>query len=168
MTRSKKDKSPRIDRDWTKSRNLNVPISLEDLMVKELPLSLDDGDMCKLSVSTHSTNEDSTCINFKNSILDHPKNLIEVICARLLIDQGLTRNRITTGPNQYRFTRTFLDGEALRIFDIKLTELRHETFVNLILVMDRVVTYFGPKECLSNQKRYIDYKMEKPHKLTKR
>ena len=27
---------------------------------------------------------------------------------------------------------------------------------------------FGPKECLSKQKRYIRYKMEKPRKLTTR
>ena len=72
------------------------------------------------------------------------------------------------GPNQYRFTQTFLDGEALRIFDLKLTELRHETAADIILVMDHVVTYFGPKKCLSKQKRYIRYKMEKPRKLTTR
>ena len=34
--------------------------------------------------------------------------------------------------------------------------------------MDHVVTYFGPKYCLYNQKHYIRYKMEKPRKLTKR
>ena len=28
--------------------------------------------------------------------------------------------------------------------------------------MNHVVTYFGPKECLSKQKRYIRYKMDKP------
>ena len=49
------------------------------------------------------------------------------------------------GSNQYRFTRTFIDGEALRIFDLKSTELRHENVANLILVMNHVVTYFGPE-----------------------
>ena len=34
--------------------------------------------------------------------------------------------------------------------------------------MNHVVAYFGPKECLSNQKHYLRYKMEKPHKLTTR
>ena len=82
-------------------------------------------------------------------ILDHPKNLIGVLRARLAIAQGLTGNNITTGPNQYRFTRTFLDGEALRIFNLKSTELRHKTVANLILVMDHVVTYVGTKERLS-------------------
>ena len=124
-------------------------------MVKELPSSPEDGDMRKMSVRTDSTNEDLTRVKQKIHILDHPKNLIEVLRARLSIAQGLTGNNITTGPNKYRFTRTFLDGEALRIFDFKLTELRHETVANLILLMDHVVTYFFPKQCLSKQKRYI-------------
>ena len=34
--------------------------------------------------------------------------------------------------------------------------------------MNHVVDYFGPKECLSKQKRYIHYKMEKTHKLATR
>ena len=98
--------------------------------------------------------------------MDHSKNLIKVLCGILAIEKGITGNNITTGPNQYRFTRTFLDGEALRIFDLKLTELRQETVFNLNLVMHHVVTYFGPKECLSKQKCYLRYKMEKPRKLT--
>ena len=34
--------------------------------------------------------------------------------------------------------------------------------------MNHVVTYFGPNECLSNQKHYLRYKMIKPHRLTTR
>ena len=110
MTHSKKYKSTRVNHDWTKARKVNAPISLEDLMVKELPSSLEGGDIRELSVPTDPTNEDSTRIKRKICILDHPKNLIEVLHARLAISQGLTGNNITTGPNQYRFTRTFLDG----------------------------------------------------------
>ena len=73
-------------------------------MVNELPLSLDDGDMRKLSVHTDPTNENSTRVKQKNRILDHPKNLLEVLRERLAIDQGLTGNNITMGPNQYSFT----------------------------------------------------------------
>ena len=125
MARSKKDKSPQIYHDWKKGGKVNAPISLEGLLVKELPLSLEDGDMRELSVCTDPTNEDSTRVKQKIRILDHPKNLIEVLRARLAISQGLTRNDITMGPNQYHFIRTFLDEEALRIFNLKLTELRH-------------------------------------------
>ena len=109
-------------------------------MVKELPSSLEYGDMRKLTVRTDLSNEDSTCIKQKIRILDHPKNLIDVLRARLAISQVLTGNNITTRPNQYCSTRTFLDGEVLRIFDLKSTELPHETVANLILVMNRVVT----------------------------
>ena len=72
------------------------------------------------------------------------------------------------GPNQYRFTLTFLDREALRIFDLKSTELPHENVVNLNIVMNHVVAFFDTKECLSKQKRYIRYKTEKPYKITMR
>ena len=137
-------------------------------MVKELPLSLEDGDMRELSVRTDPSNEDSTRIKKKIHILDHPKNLIEVLHARLSIYQGLTGNSIKMVPSQYRFTQTFLDGEVLHIFDFQLTELCHKTVANLILVMSHVVIYFGPKECLSKQKYYILYKMEKPRKITTR
>ena len=71
---------------------------MEDLIVKELPLSLDDSDMRKLSVRTDPTNEDSTRVKQKNRILDHPKNLLEVLRARLAIAQGLSGNNITKGP----------------------------------------------------------------------
>ena len=98
-----------------------------------------------LSVHTDPTNEDLTRVKQNIHISDHPKNLIEVLCSRLAIVQCLTGNNVTMGPNQYRFTQTFLYGGALRIFDLKLTELRHKNVANLILVMDHVVTYFGTK-----------------------
>ena len=154
MPRHEREKSPQNNRGWTKERKVNAPIIIEELMVKELPLSLDNSGMRKLSVHTDPANEDSTHIK-KNSHFGPPKNLLEVLRTMLVITQGLTVNNITMGPNQYRFTRTFLDGEVLRIFDLKLTELRCKTVSNLILVMDHAVTYFGPKECLSKQKLYI-------------
>ena len=67
MEGSEKEKPPRIYCGWTKARNTNVSISLEELMVKELPLSLEDGDMRKLSVSTDPTNEDSTRVKQKSA-----------------------------------------------------------------------------------------------------
>ena len=48
MALRKKDKYPRANRDTTKTRKVNAPIILEDSMVKELPSSLDDGDMHEL------------------------------------------------------------------------------------------------------------------------
>ena len=121
--------------------------------------STQDGAICELSVLSDPSNEQSTKIKWKIRILDHPKNIIEVLRARLAIEKGLAGNAITTGPNQYRFTRTFLDGEALRIFDLNSTELVQETVNNLKIVMNHDVSYFGPKECLSKQKCYLHYKM---------
>ena len=71
-------------------------------MVKEVSLSLEDGDIRELSVLTDPTNEDSTRIKRKIRILNHPKNLIEVLRPRLAIDHGLTGINITTGTKQYR------------------------------------------------------------------
>ena len=125
MTSHKKEKSPQTDRGRTKDRKVTATISLEESMVKELSVSLDDGDMRKLSVRTYPTNFYSNRVKQKIRILDHPKNLLEVLCAWLAISQGLTGNNITTGPNKYCFTQTFHKGEALRVFSLKATELRH-------------------------------------------
>ena len=94
-------------------------------------------------------------------MLDHPKNIIEVLRAQLAIEKGLVGNTIITGPNGFRFTRTFLEGEALRIFNLNATELGQEKAANLKTVLNHVVSYFGPNECLSKKKRYLCYKMTK-------
>ena len=54
-------------------------------MVKELPSSLEYGDTRKMLVFTDPTNDDSTRVKQKICILDHHKNLIEVLCARIAI-----------------------------------------------------------------------------------
>ena len=129
-------KSAQPSRDGPKKRSgTSSPISLEDLIEKEVQSSTQDSAIRELSVLADPTNEQSTKIKQKIRILDHPKNLIEVLRARLAIEKGISGNAITTGPNQYRFTRTFLDGEALRIFDLKSTELCQETVSNLKIVM---------------------------------
>ena len=117
MARGEQGNSTRLNRDWTKKMSgIAAPISLKDLMKKEVQSSLHDGAIRELSVLADPANEDSTKIKRKIRIFDHPKNLIGVLHSRLAISQGLTGNNITTVPNQYRFTITFLDGEALRIF----------------------------------------------------
>ena len=137
-------------------------------MDKEVLLSSQDGTISELSVLSDPSNEQSTKTKHKICILEHPKNLIEVLRAQLAIKKGLIGNAITTGPNKYRFTRTFLDGEALHIFYLKATELVQETAANLKIVMNHVVAYFGPNECLSKKKRYLRYNTVKPRRLTTR
>ena len=118
--RSEQAKSAQPSCDALKKRSsTSAPISLEDLMDKEMQSSSQYVAIRELSVLANPSNEHSTKIKRKIRILDHPKNLIEVLRARLAIEKGLFGNAITTGPNKYRFTRTFFDGEALRIFDLK-------------------------------------------------
>ena len=131
-------------------------------------MSLGNDDMRQILVRTDPTNEYLTRVKQKIHIMDNPKNLLEVLHARPAMVQGLTGSNTTTGPNQYRFTQSFFDREAFCIFDWKLTEFCHKTVSNLIFDMDHVMTYFGPDKCLSNQKRYINYKMVKPQKITTR
>ena len=154
MARSEQGKSARLSCYWNKKRSGTLaPINLEDLMEKEVQLPTQDGAIHELSVLADPTKEQSTKIKRKIRILDHPKNLIKVLRARPAIKKYITGNVITTGPNQYCFIRTFLDGEALRIFGLKLTQFLQETVSNHKIVINHVVTYFGPKECLSKQKR---------------
>ena len=69
-------------------------------MDKEVQSSTQDGAIRELSVLADLTNEQFTKIKQKIRILDHSKNLIEILRARLAIKKGLTGNAITTGPNQ--------------------------------------------------------------------
>ena len=94
-----------------------APISLEDMMDKEVLLSSQDGEIRELSVLSNPSNDKSTKIKQRIKILAHPKNLMEVLWARMAIEKGLIGNAITIGPNGFYFTRTFLEGEALRIFE---------------------------------------------------
>ena len=129
---SEQAKSARNSRDTLKKRSITyAPISLEDLIDKEVLSSSQDGAIPELSVLANPINEHSTKIKRKIRILDHPKNLIEVLRAQLAIEKGLIGIAITTGPNKFRFTRTFLEREALRIFDLMATELVQETAANL-------------------------------------
>ena len=87
-----------------------APISLEDLMAKEVLSSSQDGNIRDLSVLSDPSNKKSMNIKQRIRMLDHPKNIIEVLWARLAIEKGLIGNTITTGPNKFRFTRIFLEG----------------------------------------------------------
>ena len=89
--RSELVKSAQHSRDVLKKRSgTSAPISLEDLMEKEVQSSAQDGAICELLVLANPSNEHSTKIKRKIRILDHPKNLIEVLRARLAIEKGLS------------------------------------------------------------------------------
>ena len=74
MARSEQGKYTRLNCDWTKKRSgIAAPISLEDLMEKEVQSSTQDGAIRELSVLADPTNKQSTKIKRKINILDHPK-----------------------------------------------------------------------------------------------
>ena len=80
--RSEQAKSSLSSRGKPKKRSITIaPISLEDLMDKEVLSSSQDGDIRDLSVLSDPSNKKSTKIKQRIRMLDHPKNLIEVLRA---------------------------------------------------------------------------------------
>ena len=78
--RSEQVKSAQPSRDRPKKRSgTSAAISLEDLMEKEVQSPTQDGTIRELSVLSEPSNEQSTKIKRNIRILDHPKNLIEVL-----------------------------------------------------------------------------------------
>ena len=67
MERGKQIKPTRVNCDWTKARKVTAPISLEDLMEKDVQSSLEDGAIRELSVLADPENEDSTCISERSA-----------------------------------------------------------------------------------------------------
>ena len=86
--RSEQAMSSQFSRDAPKKRSSTLaPISLEYLMDKEVLSSSQDGDIRDLSVLSDPANEKSTNIKQRIHMLYHPKNLIEVLRARLAIER---------------------------------------------------------------------------------
>ena len=77
---SEKFKSTRPSCDVLKKwSGTSALISLKNLMEKEVQSSSQDGAIRELSVLADPSNKHSTNIKRKIRILDHPKNLIEVL-----------------------------------------------------------------------------------------
>ena len=71
MAHGEKGKSKRLNCDWTKARKcIAAPISIEDVMEKEVQSSLHDGAIRELSVLADPLNEDLTHIKRKIRIFD--------------------------------------------------------------------------------------------------
>ena len=78
--RSEQIKSAQPSRDALKKRSsTSAPISIENLMDKEVMSSSQDRSICELSVLADPSNEHSTKIKRKIRLLAHPKNLIKVL-----------------------------------------------------------------------------------------
>ena len=100
--RSEQVKSSRSSRGKPKKHSSTIaPISLEDLMDKEVLSSSQDGDICDLSVLSDPSNKKSTQLKQRIRIIEHSKNLIKVLRAQLAIKKGLIGNAITTSLNRF-------------------------------------------------------------------
>ena len=78
--RREQAKSSQSSRVAPKKRSSTLaPISIEDLMDKEVLSSSHEGDIRDLSVLSDPSNEKSTKIKQRICMLDHPKNLIKVL-----------------------------------------------------------------------------------------
>ena len=78
--RSEQVKSAQPSCDVLKKRSgTSAPISIKDLMEKEVQSFSQDGAIRELSILANPSNEHSTKIKQKIRILDNPKNLIEVL-----------------------------------------------------------------------------------------
>ena len=117
---------------------------------------------------TDPTNDSSPIIKRRFKPMDNPTKVLDVLQSILIIKEGVSGNNVTTGPNQYNYWRGCLEGTALRKFNEFSTLVGTETSAHLHEVEQRLVTYFSPREVLSQQTRYIRYSMRKPLDATTR
>ena len=121
-----------------------------------------------MEMRTDPTNEASPRIKRRFKPLDNPETVLEVLRGILVIKEGVIGNNVTTGPLQYQYWRTCLDGTALNKFNEFATQIGTETTALLILVERRFVAFFAPREVLNSQTRYIRHYMRKPFDVSTR
>ena len=172
MKHSKKDKRPRESKGFAKAssrtNHRKGPIMIEDVMQPEKVFKKDDIEVREMSMRTNPTDDSSPVLKRKFIPLDNPSTILEVLQATLNIKAGVRGNNVTTGPNQYAYWRACLAGEALRKFNEFTINVGTETTVNLLIVEQRLVTEFAPRDVLTRQARYMRYEMRKPHGETTR
>lgn len=173
MKHSKKDKRPRDQKGFSKGRKTpqlfrKGPITIEDILEVEEPYEKEDATIREMSMRTDPTNESSPTIKRRFRPLDNPTKILEVLQATLIIKSGVLGNNVTTGPNQYAYWRQCLAGEALRKFNEFATNVGTETIANLLIVEQRLITEFAPRDVLSRESRYMRYHMRKPYGRTTR
>ena len=172
MKHSKEKKSPRSQKGFSKGKNHDQrrcgPIMIEDILTDAVQLSSKDVTVREMVIRTDPTNDSSPVIKRKFHPLNNPETILEVLEGILMIKQGVLGNNVTTGPLQYAYWRNCLEGTALAKFNEFTVAVGTETSAHLIQVEQRLVTHFAPREVLSQQARYIRYKMVKPYATTTR
>ena len=72
------------------------------------------------------------------------------------VQQVLTGQNVTTGPQKYSMHRRLLKGDALAKFNEAATSIGNETNANLTLVLHEVTNHVFPNKALIKQKLYMN------------
>ena len=141
MKHSKRESSSRGHKGFSKSPkdNLSVshrlgPIIIEDILARATRMSKSDDVIREMEVRTEPLNEASPRIKRKFRPLDNPSSVLEVLRGILVIKEGVAGNNVTTGPLQYQYWRTCLEGTALNKFNEFAHQAGNETTAHLVLV----------------------------------
>jgi hypothetical protein len=163
MKHSKKEKKPKgFAMGKNDDRKRLGPIMIEEILEGTPEFSKYDLTIRELIIRTEPTNDASPVIKRKFKPLDNPSSVLEVLQGMLLIKEGVIGNNVTTGPLMYRYWRGCLTGTALNKFNEFTLAVGNETGANLILVEQRLVAFFAPREVLRQQTRYMRFHMRKP------
>ena len=172
MKHSNKEREPRSSKGFSKGKQFDQarqgPIMIEEILADSVPFSKNDVTIREMIMRTDPTNDSSPAIKRRFKPMDNPSNVLEVLQGVLIIKEGVVGNNVTTGPLQYNYWRGCLEGTALRKFNEFAANVGTETSAHLIEVEHRLISYFAPREVLSQQARYIRYRMRKPEDANSR
>lgn len=172
MKHSKKENKPRSQKGFSKGKANDLkrlgPIMIEDVMKESVPFVKNDVTVREMMIRTDPTDVSSPVIKKRFKPLDNPLQVLEVLQGILIIKEGVIGNNVTTGPLQYSYWRGCLEGTALRKFNEFATAVGTETSAHLSTVENRLVSFFAPREVLSQQHRYFRHYMRKPFDTTTR
>jgi len=159
MKHSKKENDPRSQKGFSKGKNHDLkrlgPIMIEDILAEATVFNKHDVTIREMMMRTDPTNDSSPVIKRRFKPMDNPTLILEVLQGILLIKEGVVGNNVTKGPLQYQFWRGCLEGTALRKFNEFGLAVGTETSAHLLIVEQRLVTFFSPQKVLTNQTRYI-------------
>jgi hypothetical protein len=122
MKHSRREKKMRGHKGSSKGKNDSFKhqgrIMIEEILTSVLSkISKTDMSIREMEMRTDPTNEASPRIKQRFKPLDNPETVLEVLRGILVIKEGVIGNNVTTGPLQYQYWRSCLDGTALNKFN---------------------------------------------------
>jgi hypothetical protein len=102
---------------------------IEDILTSVSKISKTNMSIRDMEMRTDPTNEASPRIKRRFKPLDNPESILEVLRGILVIKEGVIGNNVTTGPLQYQYWHTCLDGTALNKFNEFVTQIGTESLL---------------------------------------